>query len=38
VGLKVLGGDAVDLLAVEDMMGWAHGSLRGTGSNGRSEV
>jgi len=23
----VLGGEAVDLLAVEDTMGWAHGSL-----------
>ena len=27
VGLKVFGGEAMDLLAVEDTMGWAHGSL-----------
>jgi hypothetical protein len=28
MGLQVLGGEAVDLVAVEDTMGWAHGSLR----------
>jgi hypothetical protein len=28
VSLQVLGGEAVDLVAVEDMMGWAQGSLR----------
>jgi hypothetical protein len=27
VGLQVLGGEAIGPLAVEDMMGWAHGSL-----------
>ncbi len=27
-GLQVLGGEAVDPVAVEDTMGWAHGSLR----------
>ena len=28
VGLQVLGGEAMDVVAVEDTMGWAHGSLR----------
>ena len=28
VGLQVLSGEAMDLVAVEDTMGWAHGSLR----------
>ena len=28
VRLQVLGGEAVDMVAVEDTMGWAHGSLR----------
>jgi hypothetical protein len=28
VSLQVLGGDAMDLVAVEDMMGWAQSSLR----------
>jgi hypothetical protein len=27
MGLQVLGGEAVDPLAVEDTMGWAHGFL-----------
>ena len=28
VGLQVFGGGAMDLVAVEDMILWAHGSLR----------
>jgi hypothetical protein len=28
VSLQVLGGDAMDLVAVENMMGWAQSSLR----------
>src|ERR1019366_1004477 len=28
VGLEVLDGEAMDVVAVEDTMGWAHGSLR----------